>query len=124
MNITVQQGEIQKQHRDAVVVNLFAGASPSGATGAVDAALAGSISAAIDLGDFRGESGESLLLYTNGLIAAPARPRSARTPPGFLLTMKRWPPSYYKPESKVMNGSGACRCGPNTASRSKAISPI
>jgi leucyl aminopeptidase len=70
MNITVQQGEIQKQHYDALVVNLFAGASPSGATGAVNAAIDGQVGIAINLGDFRGEAGESLLLYTNGHIAA------------------------------------------------------
>ena len=71
MNITVQQGEIQKQRSDALVVNLFSDANLGGATAAVDAALDGQIGAAINLGDFRGEAGESLLLYSNGLIAAP-----------------------------------------------------
>ena len=54
MNITVQQGEIQKQRSDALVVNLFSDTSPGGATAAVDAALDGQIGAAINLGDFRG----------------------------------------------------------------------
>ena len=70
MKITVQQGEIQKQRSDALVVNLFADASPSGATGAVDAAIDGQISTAIRLGDFSGKAGESLLLYPNGLAPA------------------------------------------------------
>ena len=71
MKITVRRGEIQKQRADALVVNLFAGTTPSGATAAVDQALEGQISAAINLGDFSGISGEALLLYTKGAIASP-----------------------------------------------------
>ena len=71
MKITVQQGEIQKENADALIVNLFFGAHPGGASGAVDQALDGQISAAIDLGDFKGEANETLLLYTQGRIAAP-----------------------------------------------------
>ena len=71
MNITVQQGEIQKQAADVLVVNLFSGARPGGAAGAVDQVIGGQISAAIDLGDFKGESSETLLLYTQERIAAP-----------------------------------------------------
>ena len=64
MKITVRRGEIQKQRADALVVNLFAGATPSGATAAVDSAVDGQISAAIHLGDFSGASGETLLLLS------------------------------------------------------------
>ena len=71
MKITVRRGEIQKQRADALVVNLFAGTTPSGETAAVDRALEGQISAAINLGDFSGSSCETLLLYTKGAIASP-----------------------------------------------------
>ena len=71
MDIKVIQGAIQKQDADVLVVNLFAGARPGGATGAVDQALGGQISAAIDLGDFEGKAGQTLLLYTHGQIPAP-----------------------------------------------------
>jgi leucyl aminopeptidase len=71
MKITVRKGEIQKQRADALVVNLFAGATPSGATAAVDSALNGQISRAIELGDFSGASGETLLLYSGKTLSTP-----------------------------------------------------
>ena len=70
MNITVQQGEIQKREDEAVIVNLFEGTQPTGATKAVDDALGGLISSAIDSGDFKGKKDETLLLYSGGRIAA------------------------------------------------------
>ncbi len=52
-------------------MNLFAGVTaPSGATGAVDRALGGAISQVIAGGDFSGEAGSSILLYTAGKIPA------------------------------------------------------
>ena len=71
MKITVRRGEIQNQRVDALVVNLFAGTNPSGATAALDRALEGQISATIKLRDFSGSSGETLLLYTRGAVASP-----------------------------------------------------
>ena len=71
MNITVRQGEIQKQVADILIVDLFSGASPGGASGVVDKALGGQISAAIELGDFNGSAGETLLLYGGDKITAP-----------------------------------------------------
>ncbi len=71
MKVTVRKGEIQKQRADALVVHLFADSAPGGATAAVDRALGGQIRAAIDLGDLTGASGETLLLYSQGKIAAP-----------------------------------------------------
>ena len=38
MNITVQRGEIQNKEDEAIVVNLFEGARPGGASKAVDQA--------------------------------------------------------------------------------------
>ena len=70
MNIRVQQGEIQKKADEAVVVNLFEGARPGGATGALDAALGGVVGDAVDCGDFKGGKNETLLLYTQGQIPA------------------------------------------------------
>ena len=70
MNIRVQQGEIQKKADEAIVVNLFEGARPGGATGTLDAALGGLVSSAVDCGDFKGRKNETLLLYTQGQIPA------------------------------------------------------
>ena len=66
MNITVQQGEIQKRTDEAVVVNLFEGAKPSGATAAMNTALNGLISTVLKGGDFAGKKNEILVLYTQG----------------------------------------------------------
>ena len=63
MNITVRQGEIQKTRTEAIVVNLFQGATPGGATAAVDAELGGLIGRVVDSGDFTGEKNRTLLLY-------------------------------------------------------------
>ncbi len=70
MNITVQQGEIQKKADEAIVVNLFEGARPGGATKPVDQALDGLIGEALDCGDFKGKKNETLLLYTQAKIPA------------------------------------------------------
>ena len=72
MNITVRQGEIQKTRNDAVVVNLFQGARPGGATAAVDAELGGLIGRVVDSGDFTGQKNRTLLLYPGeGRLPAP-----------------------------------------------------
>ena len=80
MKIRVVQKQIQALPADAVIVNLFEGADmPTGAAGAVDAALGatdgipgdGAISRLIRLGDFTGKHNEVAVLYTNGLIPSP-----------------------------------------------------
>jgi len=72
MQVEVRRGQIEHAEADAIVVNLFRGVSvPGGATGAVDAALGGAISAVIVAGDFEGRLGETLVLYTGGAIPAP-----------------------------------------------------
>jgi leucyl aminopeptidase len=70
MNITVQRGEIQKKADEAIVVNLFEEARPSGASKAVDQALDGLIGEALDCGDFKGAKNDTLLLYTQSKIPA------------------------------------------------------
>lgn len=70
MNIRVAAGNIAEQDTGAVVVNLFEGVTaPSGATGAVDAALDGAISALISEGEITGKRGEITLIHTLGKIA-------------------------------------------------------
>ncbi|HZD54887.1 MAG TPA: M17 family peptidase N-terminal domain-containing protein, partial [Candidatus Aquicultoraceae bacterium] len=65
-------GDIRKHKADMIVVNLFEGTSaPAGATGAVDAAVGGAITAAIRDGDFRGKWGETLFLRPGKGVAAP-----------------------------------------------------
>lgn len=66
----MEKGEIQKKTDAAVIVNLFEGARPSGATGAIDKALSGQLRAAIGHGDFTGKRNELLLLYGGGGVAA------------------------------------------------------
>ncbi|MFH1572005.1 MAG: M17 family peptidase N-terminal domain-containing protein [Gemmatimonadota bacterium] len=68
MNITVHPGDAQRRAGEALIVNLFEGVRPGGATGVVDQALGGLISAAIDSGDFTGKPREILLLYTGGRL--------------------------------------------------------
>ena len=66
MNITVQQGEVQKRTDQALVVNLFAGTAPGGATAAMDSALDGLITTVIESGDFTGKKNEITVLYAQG----------------------------------------------------------
>ena len=65
------QGDVAQIEADCLVVNLFAGVtSPGAATGAVDQALGGAISQIIASGDFSGEAGSHVVLYTGGKIPA------------------------------------------------------
>lgn len=71
MNIEVQVQDVLTYKGDALIVNLFEGVKkPGGATGAVDQALGGLISQAIAQGEFRGKSGTTLLLHTQGKVKA------------------------------------------------------
>ena len=70
MEISVVAGDIAQQYVDAVVVNLFEGVTaPGGATGAVDRAMGGAISALIADGEIKGKRGELTLVHTLGRIA-------------------------------------------------------
>jgi len=70
MDIKAVPGAIQSSSADAIIVNLFEGAQPGGATGAVDQALNGAITEIIESGDFAGKSGEIAVLYPRGAIPA------------------------------------------------------
>lgn len=70
MEIKVKVGAIQEQDADAIIVNLFEGASPGGATHAVDQATNGAISELIEGGDFTGKAGKVAVLYPRGLVPA------------------------------------------------------
>lgn len=89
MKIRVTAGNIAGQDTDAVVVNLFEGVTaPSGATGAVDAALGGAITGLIADGEISGKRGELTVIHTLGRIApkrvvvAGLGERAAFTPDG------------------------------------------
>ncbi len=70
MDIKVVAGDIAQQDVGAVVVNLFEGVTaPGGATGAVDRATDGAISALIKEGEIKGRRGELTLIHTLGSIA-------------------------------------------------------
>ena len=69
MDIKVVAGDIANQEVDAIVVNLFEGVtSPGGATGAIDSAMGGAISALIADGEIKGKSGELTLVHTLGTV--------------------------------------------------------
>ena len=70
MKITVRHGQIQNINTAALIVNLFEGQNPSGATAAIDQALNKHISFVIQQGDFRGSKNQTLLLYTYNQIPA------------------------------------------------------
>jgi len=72
LQIKVEAGDITKHPARALVVNLFEGVTaPGGATGAVDKALDGGISALIAEGEIKGKSGEMTLLHTLGKTPSP-----------------------------------------------------
>jgi len=71
MDIQVIAGGIQSTEDELIVVNLFEGVELLGvATGAVDQALSGAIREVIAAGDFRGQPGETAVLYSRGAIPA------------------------------------------------------
>jgi leucyl aminopeptidase len=79
MEFAVESGDITLVDTDAIVVNLFEGATspdgadspaaPEGAAGAVDKALDGAISDLITAGETKGKSGEMTLIHTLGRMA-------------------------------------------------------
>lgn len=71
MEIHVQQGLVQEQATELLVVNLFEGVTaPGGALKAIDDALNGLVSQVIAAGDFKGKLGETHLLHTAAALPA------------------------------------------------------
>ncbi|MCE5324605.1 leucyl aminopeptidase [bacterium] len=71
MEFRAEQGLLQNQQSDVVIVNLFEGVKyPGGGTGAVDAAMGGVISNTIMDEEFDGSLGETLVIRTFGAIPA------------------------------------------------------
>jgi len=72
VKITVETGDITRNNSRAIIVNLFEGVTrPGGATGAVDKAVGGAITALIRQGELKGKRGEAVLLHTMGKIRSP-----------------------------------------------------
>jgi len=70
MDVKLTPGAIQASDADAIIVNLFEGVEPGGATKAVDQALDGAIGELIEGGDFSGQAGQIAVLYPRGAIPA------------------------------------------------------
>ncbi|MDE2059968.1 MAG: leucyl aminopeptidase [candidate division NC10 bacterium] len=69
MKVEIKAQDLLSYKGDTLIVNLFEGAErPGGATGAVDQALGGSITAAIRRQEFKGKLHERLLLHTTGQL--------------------------------------------------------
>lgn len=72
MHVTTLQADITTVPADLIIVNLFEGVTqPGGATGAVDKALGGRLTALIALGDCSGRLGATTLVHTFGALPAP-----------------------------------------------------
>jgi len=72
VEIKVETGDIAGHPAKAIVVNLFEGVkAPGGATGAVDKALDGAISALIAEGEIKGKQNELTLIHTLGRLPSP-----------------------------------------------------
>ncbi|HUV90627.1 MAG TPA: M17 family peptidase N-terminal domain-containing protein, partial [Anaerolineae bacterium] len=70
MDLKVVAGAIQASDADAIVVNLFEGVQPGGATKAVDDGLGGAMRDLIEGGDFSGQAGQVAVLYPRGALPA------------------------------------------------------
>ena len=69
IKLTAVAGDITTSDADAIVVNLFDGVtSPSGATGAVDRALGGAISALIADNEITGKQNQISMIHTLGKL--------------------------------------------------------
>ncbi len=65
LQVTVKEQDITTVQADAIIVNLFEGVrNPGGATGAVDQALNGLITAIIQREDFSGRLNQTLIIHT------------------------------------------------------------
>ena len=132
MKIECIAGDILRHKADLAVVNLFEGVkTPGGATAAVDAAIAGAITAAIRDGDFEGKWGETLLLRPGRGIASPRvlvvglGKREKFTPDlvrqSALPVMRIAKKLKLKTVASVLHGAGAGGLDPGTAARFAAL---
>ncbi len=71
MEVKIINSIIQSTTADAILVGLFEGVAPAGATSAVDKALNGAISELLRTNDFRGKLNEVAVIYSRGAIPAP-----------------------------------------------------
>jgi leucyl aminopeptidase len=135
MKIELLVGDIVRQKADMAVVNLFEGAkTPGGATGAVDAATGGAITAAIRDGDFQGKWGETLLLRPGRGIASPRvlvvglGKKEKLTPDlvrqSALPVMRIAKKLNVKTVVSVLHGAGAGGLDPRTAARFAALGAV
>ena len=77
MKLGVEQGDITSVSPEAIIVNLFEGATaPDGAAAAVDRAMDGAITSLISAGDVTGKLGELTLIYSFGQLPAPRGPQA------------------------------------------------
>jgi len=132
MKIELVVGEILLHKADMLVVNLFEGVkTPGGATGAVDAAIGGAITAAIRDGDFQGKWGETLLLRPGKGVASPRvlvlglGKKEKFTPDlvrqSSLPVMRVAGKLKLKTVASVLHGAGAGHLDPRTAARFAAL---
>ena len=71
MDVRVVADDVTKIEVDALIVNLFEGATePGGATSVVDKALNGAIKRLIEVGEIKGKLGEFTMIHTMGKIPA------------------------------------------------------
>lgn len=71
IKFSAQIGSVTDVVADALVVNIFQGEKkPGGATGAVDGALNGLLSQLIAEENFKGETGQTMLVHTQGKVPA------------------------------------------------------
>jgi leucyl aminopeptidase len=70
MEVKVISGDITQIEADAIVLNLFEGEQPGGATAAVDKALDGAVTRLISSGEIKGKFGEVGIIHTLGKLPA------------------------------------------------------
>ena len=68
MEVKIVTGAIQESDADAIIVGLFEGSEPEGATRAVDQALDGAIRDLVQGGDLSGKVGEVVVLYPRAAL--------------------------------------------------------
>ena len=70
MEVKVVRGEIENHPADALILGLFEGSLPEGATHVVDEALSGAISELVGTGELDGKAGNIVVLYPRDAIPA------------------------------------------------------